>query len=428
MAKSAGIDRRALLKLIDATKNRNPCGQVPNPRQLRWSEAAPLPYSSDGGSRVSASVANGMLPSLARRLKWRRLPMPPFFSYSTGHQMGPDPNTTIDFHVEIYDIDIRVWPLRGQDCFVTANVGRQRTVYSDNAAVISRQVTFSRKQKHSAPYSLRYRTRNDGFIAEPRESHENAAAPQDFGRYHDTGTETIFTFRPQPSMTYSHAFTLYKGFDVGHRVAHFHIHPNTHIASVRLTLDLSGYSEDAFTIEPPRGCHESRVCRDYCTHSAMPEGEFLSRDPKALGQWSIEFANVASGAISAVWDVRLRSDRVSRDDIFEEVTIDLNRANTLRLADVAFRLRLERFAQLCKYYEQGAGSYNKVSELIGVNRATVMRTVDDLAEQLGVSLFNTGRRGIRVTMNGHALHHWIIDTTARSFLDGYADFGGAHNT
>ncbi|HEX2162746.1 MAG TPA: alpha/beta fold hydrolase [Thermoanaerobaculia bacterium] len=210
------------------------------------------------------------------------------------------------FEVDLYDILVAVRPIPGGRLFELPLAGRTVRVRTDNVARVERSLRFSRRNRCRHMYRMRYGTRSDGYIR-AEISHPNEAPPQEQQVYEDQGTSITFGFRPMKGETYRLDVEVFKGFDPGHRDAHFHLAPpddRAYFKAVRVRLDLSAYLGAGWrSTKPPRLYHHPRDEG----HSQLCEGRRFGTSVPATadggGRWSWELANLRGGVLDLVWDV-----------------------------------------------------------------------------------------------------------------------------
>jgi pimeloyl-ACP methyl ester carboxylesterase len=209
------------------------------------------------------------------------------------------------WEIDLYDTMVRVEPLPGVKDFVVKYGDQTRTVTTDNVAHAVREVTFSRKNRCREPFTLRYATKNDGYV-KPAMSHENEAPPQELARYEERGTEAIFKFSPRAGETYSLKVDVYKGFDERHRDIHFHMGTDKYYKRFRFRLDLTAYVASGWSVVagPKLYLHE----RDPKDHKLCDARELRNEipcvDAREPGRWEWELRSVTDGVIDVVWDVK----------------------------------------------------------------------------------------------------------------------------
>lgn len=211
------------------------------------------------------------------------------------------------FEVDQYEVAIAVQPLpedHAEEVSFGGPPSKTRTIRSDNLAHVQRAVLFSRRNRCTDLFEIRYRTRNDGFIR-PAISHVNEAPAAELGRYDDYGTEFIFQFTPKPGETYKAVLDVYKGFDDGHRDLHFHLGKQTHYRRYRLRLDLSSYLAAGYQIKMNPQLHffgqDTGTC-ELCAKRVLDNPlDYARSDPAGIWEWNL--GDIREGVIDARWDL-----------------------------------------------------------------------------------------------------------------------------
>jgi pimeloyl-ACP methyl ester carboxylesterase len=208
------------------------------------------------------------------------------------------------FEVDEFRFTIRPRPQSPKKPVPVSHGGRSRNVVTDNAAHVERAATFGSKNRCREPFTIKYATRNQGFIA-AQMSHRNHAASDMQRKWEDEGTEVWFAFHPVPSTTYTLTMEVYKGFDVGHRDVHHHLGRKSFYRRYLCELDVTDYQKAGYelTVEP-------NLCFLPCdpTHSALcAERNKLHPEPVAYqkdGVWRWELDHLREGVVDVRWDFK----------------------------------------------------------------------------------------------------------------------------
>lgn len=204
------------------------------------------------------------------------------------------------YELDLYQVDIKVEPLPANHQQETP---RKRIVRSDNLAHVDRRVIFSRKNRCTDPFLLRYRTRNDGFITAVM-SHKNEAPSQDKSAYEDYHVTVKFMFTPKPGEQYKLDLEVYKGFDEGHRDVHFHLGRKAYYKKYRLTLDLTDYITSGYRVtKAPKLYFHGQDTGDHELCGRRKKGDPLPCVETPRGVWNWELSKIREGVIDAAWDV-----------------------------------------------------------------------------------------------------------------------------
>lgn len=219
-------------------------------------------------------------------------------------------------HWRIWDIDsykteIRVEPYRLRE--YRARVGRRvKIILTDSFARVDRSVTFSRRNRCHERFPIPYRTRDDGFL-EGFPSTENEADPAEIARYHDYGVEYLYAFTPEAGQAYHLNLKVYKGFEPGHRDAHFHLGQKCLYKRYICRLDLSAYlKEDQTLTQEPQLYYHPRDPSDHGICERRESGRAITCIPASTpGIWEWNLFEIRDGVIDLVWEAGDRADGAS---------------------------------------------------------------------------------------------------------------------
>jgi pimeloyl-ACP methyl ester carboxylesterase len=206
------------------------------------------------------------------------------------------------FEVESLTGEIKVEP-RDHETIRTANAN-VRTVEFDNFAVFTRKLRFSPSNRCKDPFTLRYGTRNEGYVVGHPSHQPNLAPNNEKGRWEDCGDFFQYNFIPEPGIEYGLSVDIYKGFDEGHRDVHFHLGNQTHYSAAKYILNLSAYLAAGFVISREPVFHydpEDREHSDLCSVERF--GEEISFTQTKPGVYVWEFKDIRGGIINVAWDL-----------------------------------------------------------------------------------------------------------------------------
>jgi pimeloyl-ACP methyl ester carboxylesterase len=228
------------------------------------------------------------------------------------------------FEIEEWGVSVRVEPRDATVPVVAVHGEKQRKVFTDNYARLTRAVKFSRRNRCRAQFELSYKTRGGGWVAYTT-SHPNEIGPQVQRDYDDDGFNACFKFTPRvaddddPAAGAGELFHLdvdiYKGFDEGARDLHFHLADYASIYHrIFFRLDLSAYLSAGYDVadEPKLYLHDGPntcgACRDRDRGEAWPT---KTRDPLGVWEWEINGARdggvIRDGIVDVKWDVAKKS-------------------------------------------------------------------------------------------------------------------------
>jgi pimeloyl-ACP methyl ester carboxylesterase len=205
------------------------------------------------------------------------------------------------YEIASYKTAIRVEPRDRQEIAVPS-AKNPRTVVFDNYATVKRSVRFQPSNRCLRPFTIRYTTRKEGYVA-GHPSCANIAPFSEIGRGEDSGTYFQFDFKPAPEEEFSLIVEVYRGFNEGDRDVHFHL-PEARYAQLEYVLDLSAYVAAGWSVKPPmlRFHREDRAHDELC-RSRIASEPIAPRSATPEGLWTWELEDVDHGVADIVWDV-----------------------------------------------------------------------------------------------------------------------------
>jgi hypothetical protein len=304
------------------------------------------------------------------------------------------------FRIDWLKMVVKVRPLRGLDRLIPLDHGKRKgMLYADNAARISRFVRFSKENKCRSPYSLSYRTRNGGYIGEPRSSHRNEASPADLRRYRDQGCEAVFSLQPDAGTEYSMEFDLWKGFDQGHRDVHVHVPERTTIAKLQICVDLSEYISAGYHIDFIHAGYDPEAAAEHCAGSALLSPNLIEgNESQGATQWTVDGAN--RGCLEAAWGVW--------SPPAAPALFDLSQLARGLQVKASLAKDLQVFAKICSCFVHGDRSFPEMALRMGVNKSELGRSVKRIETEVGTELCrrSNGRGVFEITAPGNAVFEW----------------------
>jgi pimeloyl-ACP methyl ester carboxylesterase len=232
-------------------------------------------------------------------------PTDPRYDHLVDALLEPDGHKNV-WEVDLFEQRIRVEPLEGRQQQIVARYGgHERAVHTDNVAYVQRSVTFSRKNRCSRPFILRYATRSNGFVEALMRGGPNEALANETRTGEDTGTEAVFKFTPRAGKMFALDLTVYKGYDLGQRDLHCHLGMwQARYKTVRFSLDLSAYAPTAqWPLEPKFRFYEEETPHDALCRSrtgfveTMPP---MTTDPRGI--WTWELHDLRCGIADVSWE------------------------------------------------------------------------------------------------------------------------------
>ena len=209
------------------------------------------------------------------------------------------------FLVERYETTITVKALKEPQTFTfpIKDGAAQKHVETNNIAKVDRKVTFSHQNVRRSLFTIKYSTRNDGYLA-PEMSHPNEASPGDNTIHEDYGTAFAFRFTPEPGETYSLGLQIYKGFQDGNCDVHFHLGNETFYKRLDYTLDLTGCLNAGYITRKSPKLHlymddpgHTELCGRRDRNSGL---EPTLHDTRGIWSWHLE--NIHQGVVDIEWE------------------------------------------------------------------------------------------------------------------------------
>jgi pimeloyl-ACP methyl ester carboxylesterase len=218
------------------------------------------------------------------------------------HLLDPGGHTH-RFEIESYEATIRVEP-RDNHTVLTSKCRKPRLVEFDNAATVKRTVRFAAANRCKKPFTIRYITRNGGYV-EAYASHPNEASSIAKGQWEDTGQSYQFDFTPVWGQEYRLDVKVYKGFDQGARDIHLHLGSHSHYRRITYVLDLSAYLANGYDISSGPHFYLDPIDREHGDLCQRRDGaRSLESHPQPQpGVYCWELADMEEGIIDIVWDV-----------------------------------------------------------------------------------------------------------------------------
>jgi pimeloyl-ACP methyl ester carboxylesterase len=221
-------------------------------------------------------------------------------------------------HTNIWEIESSYYiaaisPRRRETPVVAKYGDRVRLVETDNVARVERKVSFGRHNKCRHPFTLRYATRNEGWIDATMPKHVTGA--EKLRQYEDTGTEVVAEVVPDSDHPSVLSMFVYKGFEAGHRNYHMHLGRKAYYRRLQFEVDLSAYLAAGWRVtDGPRFYYHPSDPGDHqwCKGRKMLDADPMSEyDSKGRWGWCLE--HIKEGVIDIVWDVTPINVEVARE-------------------------------------------------------------------------------------------------------------------
>lgn len=175
---------------------------------------------------------------------------------------------------------------------------------TDNVAIRTMQIRFSKQNRCSLPYDQTYRSQ-DGLVEILELSHPNEATTVAKSTYRNEGKEFTYLFTPDRE-TVVMKLRIYNGFGEGQRTWHNHMKVNARYKLFRFILDLKGCQNASYRIsnDPtmyfhPKDDQDHTLCNK--RENKVPLPYVPSADPW-VRTW--EIPDVQGGVVDLVWDVK----------------------------------------------------------------------------------------------------------------------------
>ena len=213
-------------------------------------------------------------------------------------------------HPSVYEIDLleaglALSPVAPGTTFTLSGDVKPFTIQTDNVAIRTMRIAFSKENRCSLPYEQPYRSEN-GLVELLSLTKPNEALEEVQSEYHNTGKKFTYVFTPDQGRTFSMKLRIFNGFSEGQRTWHNHMKANARYALFRFTLDLRAYRDAGFELsqEPSMYFHPQNIMdHTLCTHRVgeIPLTPVATTDAW-LRMW--EIPNIKGGVVDLVWDVR----------------------------------------------------------------------------------------------------------------------------
>ena len=212
-------------------------------------------------------------------------------------------------HANIWEIEdflfrIQVEPKPPNTEIEATHGTTKRIVRCDNVALVTRKVYFSRHNRSMQPFTLKYGTRNGGWLTAKIEG-EHIPSPDKARVYEDHGFDVWYDIRPTPGTTAELEVQVYKGFDEGHRDFHMHLGRASYFRRVRYEVDLTAYVSAGWKVVGPKLYFhgDDRDGHALCANRARvkPDPPGVA-DPTGVWKWDLEF--LTEGVVDIVWDLQ----------------------------------------------------------------------------------------------------------------------------
>jgi len=209
------------------------------------------------------------------------------------------------YEIDLFEVNLAISPAARDTVFTLSGDVNPFTIQTDNVAIRSMRIVFSKQNRCSKQYEQPYRS-IDGLVELLVLTKPNEALDQAQSEYHDTGKKFTYVFTPDRDKTFSIKLRIYNGFAEGQRTWHNHMNANAHYKLLRCILNLKGYQDAGFELsqDPTMYYHPQNIMdHTLCTNRVgeTPLAYLPAADPW-LRTW--EIPDITGGVVDLVWDVR----------------------------------------------------------------------------------------------------------------------------
>ncbi len=312
------------------------------------------------------------------------------------------------YHVDLYQMCCRVWPLFGLDRLVKlSHRKRNGVLYCDNVTCATESITFSNTNARTSLWTVTRSACADGAVySEPRLNVPNEASAADMQRFHDYGTRIVVSFRPKKSRTFAVEYSMYKPFDAGHRYVRGRMQPDTRIAKWEMTLDVSAYLRSGYSYSAngdlPRCEVQSAEIKDAKGRSIRGKARDLTAVETGEGIWKWRADNLEGEIFRLAWELEAPGESLASK------TLNLEKLATELSIDPRFAKDLHNFVAICHYYVAGFRSLNRIGPEMMAHESVLRRSIESIEKTIEAELVRRtrGKGLIEITPAGEAVLDW----------------------
>ena len=231
-------------------------------------------------------------------------PDDPRYKALKGALLNPVGHPSI-YEIDLFDVALTMSPADPDATFTLSGDVRPLSIQTDNIAVRTIRIVFSKQNRCTMPYLQDYRS-DQGLVELLSLTQPNEALDEDQSEYYNTGKRFTYLFTPDRDKTFSIRLRIYNGFGEGQRTWHNHMKANARYRLFRFILNLKAYQTAGYEIsqEPGMYFHPQNL-RDHvlCTNRVGedPVASLPSADPWCR-TW--EIPEIKGGVVDLVWDVK----------------------------------------------------------------------------------------------------------------------------
>ncbi len=315
---------------------------------------------------------------------------------------APDP-----YRADLFRVAFCLRPLFGLNRLVKlAHRKRSGVLYCDNVMCIATAMTFSQNNTQETGFTISHTSPAHGVIGEPRFNVPNEATHAEMQRFHDDGTEVVFTFTPKAGRTFEMESDMYKAFDAGHRYGWGQLPDGMRIARLELALDISAYLRSGYSYSDSGETPRCEFIPANATNGRRRAGPARARELAAvpigpgLLEWRVD--DVVGGSYRMAWEIiRRYPARSPKTAFIEKLAAELG-INPRLAKD------LHNFVMICHYYVAGYRSLNKIGPEMMTDKTALRRSIGNIEEAIGTKLVlrTKGRGLIQISPSGEAVLDW----------------------
>src|SRR5271166_3489253 len=209
------------------------------------------------------------------------------------------------YEIDLFEVSLAVSPAALETIFTLSGDVKPFTIKTDNVAIRTSLLVFSKQNRCGIPYDQAYRS-EDGFVELLSLTKPNEALEEIQSDYYNTGKKFTYVFTPDRGTAFSLKLRIYNGFGDGQRTWHNHMKANAHYRLFRFILNTKAYQDAGYQLSQdpsmyyhPQNIMDHSLCRNRVGETPLPY--LPSTDP---WQRTWEIHDVKGGVVDLVWDVK----------------------------------------------------------------------------------------------------------------------------
>jgi pimeloyl-ACP methyl ester carboxylesterase len=231
-------------------------------------------------------------------------PEDPRYEALKGALLNPVGHPSI-YEIDLFEVNLAISPAARETIFTLSGDVKPFTDKTDDVAIRTIRIAFSKQNRCSIPYEQFYRS-DDGFVELLSLTKPNDALDEVKSEYYNTGKKFTYVFTPDRDKTFSIKLRIYNGFAEGQRTWHNHMKANGRYKLFRFILNLKGYQDAGYEISQdpnmyfhPQNIMDHTLCRSRVGEAPWP---YLPSTDPWLRTW--EIPDIKGGVVDLVWDVK----------------------------------------------------------------------------------------------------------------------------